>query len=54
MNQESGQQFEKYEAEIKDLKAQIGKYKNEIEMLENQLRSIAGGTKINGGAITVS
>jgi predicted RNase H-like nuclease (RuvC/YqgF family) len=54
LNRESEQQFERYEVEIKELKQRIEKYQKEIEMLENQLRSIAGGSKIDGGVITVS
>lgn len=50
---ESERKFERYEAEIKELKAQIEKYKKEIEFLENQVRSIAGGSKMDSGAVTV-
>jgi hypothetical protein len=33
------------------LKAQIQKYHKQIEVLENQLRSIAGGSKFEDGAL---
>ncbi|KAI6184475.1 C2 domain-containing protein [Aphelenchoides bicaudatus] len=49
LNREAERQFERYEAEIKELKSKIEKYRKEIEILENQLRSIAGGTKIENG-----
>jgi chaperonin cofactor prefoldin len=48
LNQELEQQSDRYEFELNELKTQIVKYKREIEVLENQLRAISGGVKLDG------
>ncbi|KAI6194006.1 hypothetical protein M3Y96_01079200 [Aphelenchoides besseyi] len=54
LNKELETQQRRYEAEIVELQSQISRFRREIQILENQLRAVAGGELIVGSTSTLT